>query len=387
MKASLYPIFLFLFLIIFQSSAQIPSISLDIIQQELNGGNPLPSEESFYIQGAIPEGIEMVKVKIYPSNKSESKGYDYMWKTPFGYEDLSYQLLVSDPLRASDEYNLTFSYYQKAGENQMEEVRSLIFKNIQTYLSTVTLVRNSKIKFLDSQEVILSRLNEIVEEGAYYFELPNGKDFRGFSDLVKNKLEQGKKLKLKNAELNQPNTDEEDNARASYASDYLEELESTLQSEVIQYLSLQMLVQVDELDFKKYPSEKKPNALTLNAGYGAIMLSNGLPEREFISSPYAGLSFPLGNRAFNRFMNNLTLSTGVFISGNLENSQNERITGPIFNWPVYAGLGYNIFRFFRINAGASFLTTYQADGTKNRSINPYIGISADLRIWLGLGNK
>lgn len=387
MKTRFYFASLFLIFSYLETSAQIPSVSLDLVQQELNGGTPLPSEKSFYIQGAIPEGIEMVKVRIFPSNKSESKGYDYMWKTPFGYQDLSYQLLVSDPLRASDEYNLIFSYYQKAGEEQMEEVRSLIFKNLKTYLSTVTSVRKGKIKFLESQEVIISRLNQIVEEGAYYFELPNGKEFGGFSDLVKNKLEQGKKLKLKNAELNLPELEDDDNARASYASVYLKELESTIQTEVDQYLSPQMLVQVDELDFKKYPSEKKPNALTLNAGYGAIMLSEGLAEREFISSPYAGLSFPLGNRAFNRFMNNLTLSTGVFISGNLENSQNERINGPLFNRPVYAGLGYNIFRFFRINAGATFLTTHQSDGTKNRSINPYIGISADFRIWLGLGNK
>ncbi|WP_297335599.1 hypothetical protein [Algoriphagus sp.] len=387
MQARIYPLFLLLFLVIFHSKGQISSISLDVVQQKLNGGNPLPSEESFYIQGAIPEGIELVKVRIYPSNKSESKGYDYQWKTPFGYQDLSYQLLVSDPLRSSDEYHLTFSFYQKAGEQQMQEVRALIFKNIQTYLSTVTTIRKGKIKFLDSQEMILSRLNQLVEEGAYYFELPNGKAFGGFSDLVKNKLEQGKKLKLKNAKLNLPDLKEEENARASYALEYLNALESTLQTEVDQYLSPHMLVQVDELEFKNYPSEKKPNSLTLNAGYGAIMLTEGLPDREFVSSPYAGLSFPLGNRAFNRFMNNLTLSTGVFISGNLENSQNERITGPIFNRPIYAGLGYNVFRFFRINAGASFLTTNQMDGTKNRSIHPYIGISADFRIWLGLGNK
>ncbi|SDD78092.1 hypothetical protein SAMN04488104_10605 [Algoriphagus faecimaris] len=369
------------------SFSQIPTINLDIIQTEINGGNPLPSEESFYIRGAIPKNIEMVQVSIFQSKKSESKAYSYFWKAPFGYEELSYQVLVSDPLRSSEEYDLRFSFYRQAGKDQMEEVRNLIFQNIETYLSTVTTVQRGKIKFLDSNELILSRLNQIVEEGAYYFELPNGKSFSGFSDLIKNKLEQGRKLKLKDAKLNLPDLEEDQNARAAYAATYLKELQSTLKSEVNQYLTPNMLVRVDELSFQKYPTEKKPNSLTLNAGYGAIMLSQGLPEREFVSSPYAGLSFPLGNRAFSRFMNNLTLSTGVFISGKMENSLNERISGPLLDRPVYAGLGYNIFRFFRINAGATFLTTNQMDGSKNRTINPYVGISADFRIWLGLGNK
>ncbi|WP_296698170.1 hypothetical protein [Algoriphagus sp.] len=366
---------------------QVTTVSLDLIQNKIAGGQPLPAEEKFYILGGIPEKIEMVKLTIYPAKKTEKSGYSYFWKAPFGYKELSYQVLVSDPLRSNTDYYLEFGFYQKAGAQQIEEVRALISQNIKTYLSNITTIKKSGIHFSESDVVILNNIRSILEQGAYYFELPNGEAFPGFSDITLSKLEQREKLKMGKAKYNATGVGENDNARAVYAAQYLEELNAIISSEISQYLSPNMLVRVDEKVFESYPTEKTSNALPINVGYGGISLSSNLPDQEFVHSPYVGFSFPLGNRTFARFMNNLSISTGAFISGKMENSLNERISGPIIDRPVYIGLGYNFFRVIRLNAGGTFITTETLSGNNVNSFQPFVGLSAEFKLWLGFGNK
>ncbi|MCS5490900.1 hypothetical protein [Algoriphagus limi] len=384
-------LFLFLTLGIFiqtsWSQEAITTVNLDLIQNKLNGGMPLPAEEKFYIRGAIPSTIELVKVEIYQSKKSVKSEDVYFWKAPFGYKELAFQALVDDPLRSNEDYHVEIGFYQKAGKEEVEEVRRLIQSNLDTYLSTITTVRKGGIHFEDSDEQILSNLEQIVNAGAYYFELPNGAEFPGFSDLTRKKLEQRKKLKMGKAKFNVSGLSEADNARGAYARQYLDELEAIIFSEVDQYLSTNLLARVDEKIFQNYPTEKKPNSIPINLGYGAISLTKNLPQQEFVYSPYVGFSFPLGNRTFARFMSNMSISTGIFLSGNMENSIGERISGPAFSRPVFVGLGYNFFRFIRLNAGGTFLTTEQIDGNNVNAFQPYVGLSAEFRIWLGFGNK
>lgn len=370
-----------------RAQESLTTISLDLIQNKINGGKPLPSEEKFYIRGAIPDQVEMVKVTIYPSRKSEKAGLTYYWTPPFGYKKLDYQILIEDELRSNEDYHMDFGFYQKAGVNEVKELRDLIATNISTYLNTITTVKKGGIHFEDSDEQILTNMGVIVDRGAYYFETPNAVRFPGFSDLTRDKLEQRKRLKMGKAKFNATGVAEGDNARAVYARQYLDELLAIATAEIDQYLTTNMLVRVGEKSFQNYPSEKKPNSLLLNAGYGAISLSKNLPQQEFVYSPYIGFSFPLGNRTFTKFMSNVSLSAGAFVSGNIENSFGEEISGPLLDRPVYVGLGYNFFRYFRLNAGGAFLTTNRLDGSKVQSFHPFVGVSAEFRLWLGLGNK
>ncbi|MFC3880823.1 hypothetical protein ACFOSV_11575 [Algoriphagus namhaensis] len=387
MKKNLLLLLVFVAFCISPAFGQIKKINLNLIYGELNGGMPIPAEEQFAVTGAVPDKIEMVKLTIFPSKKSEKAGASYFWKSPFGYKDEAFQINVEQPLRSNDDYELEFRFYQKAGPEQIREVAELVYQNLETYLSTITTIKKGGVEFSESIPNIMSQMASIVESGTFYFELPNGQPFPGFSDITRAKLEQHKNLKMGKAKYNATGLGENDNARAVYARTYLDEVYAIIGSELKQYFSPNMLVMVDEKIFKSYRSENKPNVIPLNAGYGAISLSKNLQEQEFVASPYVGVSFPLGNRAFNKFMNNLSLSTGVFLSGKMENSLGERISGPVIDRPIYVGLGYNFFRFIRLNAGGTFITTEQLNGTNQNSFNPFIGVSAEFNLWLGIGKK
>lgn len=373
--------------LILNASAQDIVINLDLLRGNLNGGKALPAEENFSITGGIPEKLEMVKLTIYPSKKGPNSSINYFWTAPFGFKENDFQVLVSDPLRSNESYQLEFGFYQKAGSEQILEIRRLISQNIETYLSTITTITGGGIKFSESDEVILSNLNRIVEQGAYYFELPDGLPFPGFSDLTQTKLQQRKTLKIGKAKLNVVGIQENDNPKAAYALQYLEELNAIISSELDQYLSPNMLVRVDEQIFANYPTEKTINTIPINIGYGAISISKNLSQQEFVTGMYLGLSFPLANRTFSPILSNLSISTGMFLNGNIENSLGEGIVGPILDRPVYLGLGYNFFRFLRLNAGGTFLATENNAGQRVKAFEPFIGLSAEFNLWLGFGKK
>lgn len=329
----------------------------------------------------------MVKLSIYRSKKGANSSTDYFWSAPFSFKENEFRLTVSYPLRSNESYHLNFGFYQKAGADQIYEIRELIFTNIKTYMTSITTINGSGVKFSESDEVILSNLKKIVAQGAYYFELPDGLQFPGFSDLTQIKLQQRKALKTGDAKFNVIGLTKKDNTKAAYALKYLEELNAILSAELNQYLSPNMLVRVDERVFDNYPTEKTINTIPINIGFGAISLSKNLAQQEFVSSMYFGLSFPLGNRTFSPIMNNLSISTGFFINGKLENSLNEPISGPLLDIPVYFGLGYNFFRFLRFNAGGTFLTTESIAVGRVKSFEPFIGLSAEFNLWLGFGKK
>lgn len=378
---------IFCFFSVLYSAAQDVVINLDLYRGNLNGGNPLPAETKFSVSGGVPEKIEMVKLTIFPSKKGMKSSTNYFWSAPFGFQENDFQVAVSAPLRSNESYTLNFGFYQKAGAEQVDEIRELIFVNIKTYMSTITTITRGGVKFSESDEIILNNLKKIVDQGAFYFELKDGLQFPGFSDLTKNKFQQRKNLKTGQAKFNVIGLQKKDNAKAAYALNYLDELNDILSAELNQYLSPNMLVRVDERTFDNYSTEKTSTVIPLNIGYGAISLSKNLPKQEFVSSLYLGLSIPLGNRTFSPIMNNLSISTGIFITGQLENSLGERISGPVEDIPIYVGLGYNFFRFLRLNAGGTFLTTEQISGGRVNSFEPFVGLSAEFNLWLGFGKK
>lgn len=101
-----------------------------------------------------------------------------------------------------------------------------------------------------------------------------------------------------------------------------------------------------------------------------------------------GLSLPLGNRAFTKFLGNASFSTGIFLT-NFESSQGDRISGELIGLPIYAGLGYKMFQVFRLNVGAVMLNFEGVNGMGNSNtyIQPFAGISLEFNLWLGLKDR
>ncbi|QDH81371.1 hypothetical protein FKX85_20985 [Echinicola soli] len=369
--------------------AQIKSVQYDVVRNQINEGNPLPSEEIFYIKGIIPEGISYIESKVYQSSKNINKAETYTWKQPFNFQVNQYEILVTDPLRSNEKYTIELYYYQRADQAQMEDLKASVNHNLAAYIKANLEISKGKIHAYNSNKVMLAQLDKIVSDGIKNYSHFINQDFSGFSDIVKQKLKQREEIKLKKAKFNLlgKKKGSEDNERAVYAYQYIDELIALLQNETNQYLSDNMFALVDIRSMEAYPTVNKPSSIPLNFGYGGFAMKRSFPDTEYFNGMYAGVSVPLGNKAFTKFLGNASFSAGVFLQ-NFETENGSKISGPFVNLPIYAGLGYKVFRVFRFNAGLVAVTT-ETPGLSNDNFNlqPYAGFSLEFNVWLGLNNK
>ena len=384
MKISILSI-LFLVLFGFQSQAQVTGVRYNIISNEINNNRPLPSEERFYITGQLPTGVEMVSLDVFKTGKRS--GQSYNWRKAFDFEANDFEILVSNPLRNNENYDLIFQYFIRADEQQIDFVNDAITKNLEAYIRSNFEVSKRGIKSRNGLGVVQNQLEQIVIQGLSDYRNFLGRDFTNFSDVVTQKLNQSKQLKLKRANLNILRKNAGDNTKAQYADKYLEELTATVSNEVKQYLGNNLLVLADERKVLNYITEKKQNSLPLNFGYATIPIKQQLSSTEYLHGPYVGLSLPLGNRNFTKFLGNASFSTGIFLT-NFESSTGERIQGDLIGLPIYAGLGYKMFQVFRFNVGAVMLNMDELGGTGRQTyIQPFAGLSLEFNLWLGLKNR
>jgi hypothetical protein len=154
----------------------------------------------------------------------------------------------------------------------MESIKSSINNNLESYIRANLEVTGGGIKTNHSNQVMITQMNQIVEDALEDYRHFLGRDFKGFSEIVRQKLEQKDRLKLKKARFNILGKNKEDNDKAAYAAKYISELIEIVQNESDQFLDNSLLSLVDIRTVSNYPTEKKPGTLPLNFGY-ALYLS------------------------------------------------------------------------------------------------------------------
>ena len=274
-----------------------------------------------------------------------------------------------------------------AGQEQLTGIKTYIGNNLEAYVRANLQVTRGGIKATRSNMAMMKQMNKIVVDALEDYRHFLGREFPGFSDITRQKLEQKDKLKLNRAKFNITGRNKADNEKAVFAAQYISELIAAVQNESDQYIDNSLLALADIRTLKNFPTEKKPMTLPLNFGYGTIPILRSLPDREYLHGPYVGVSMPLANKTFNRVLGNTSFSAGVFLQ-NFETSDGTQIHGSFIRIPFYAGLGYRVFRLFRINAGAVALEMENGNGSYNYSyIQPYAGLSLEFRLWVGFNDK
>lgn len=390
-------ILIFIFLSFFSLNyisvqAQIRTVTYEVERNIINNNVPIPSEEPFLINGQLPEGILMVQVAVKKSGKNDKSKSVYEWKKAFDFPTSTYELYVSEPLRNNDSYDLQFSFFSRADEDQMEYVLGAVQQNLEAYIRANFEVAPSGIKSNVADAVMISQMNQIVTQGLVDYQHFLGREFQGFSEVIRQKIEQKDRLKLKRAYLNilrkNKSEDSSDDSRAVYANQYIDELVAVVHNEIGQYLQNSLFSLVDLRTVANYPTEAKPNSIPINFGYATVPFKRNQPSTEYLHGPALGISIPFGNKTFTKFLGNASFSTGVILT-NFESANGESLRGDLIGLPIYAGLGYKVFEVFRLNVGTVMLQGQGFGPTPKKTtyFQPFASISLELNLWLGLKDR
>src|SRR5699024_7527997 len=152
--------------------------------------------------------------------------------------------------------------------------------------------------------------------------------------------------------------------RQQYIEQQQQQLLQAALSEVEPYMSGRIAVLEDVREKTRYPTEETSRSLALNVGYGGVYLSGEWGNIDYDAAPYAGVSFPLGDRSFSSFWGNTSLSVGVFLQ-NFKDKEGNKITGPVVGLPYYLGLGYNFLHVMRLQAGVVATSTKEVSNIQN----------------------
>ncbi len=367
---------------------QTRSVVFNYDQSNFDNNQPLPVATNFVITGPVNNQVTMVEVKIFTDKpkSNEDPLYQSVWKQNSAKKESNFFIPINFKLKSMD-YDVVVNYYRMLDQNEVESIRQDLFDALDAYLQQSRL-NKPRLKLLKKTQETLDDLNSIVNSASVYHKNIQNIKFPGFSDITREKIKSIESITKRTAKHRYPELNN-NQALIQYHQDQVDELKLIVKSEASYILNTGLSVLADSKYVDNYPVEATRTILTLHGGYGGVYLGGGAEDLSYGSGFRAGLTFPLGRKAYaSKFWSNSAIIAGFYFN-NFENANDVKVSGPIFKRPTYVGLGYKVFNFIRISGGATFLENQDtAGGLGNLGnkvfIRPFIGIQADLNFWMEL---
>ncbi len=367
--------------------AQNATVLLDYEQSEFNDGRDLPAETNFNLVGSINEEIRIVKITIYDEygDTNDDALYSNTWKRGLQNGQNQFFIPVNYKLRGGDEYDFRISYYREVNGQELTNFRNELFSSLNAYIDQNTDFDKKRIELFKSGRSMIEDMNSIVYSAFTYYENSSFVEFKGFSDLVLDKIDLISKSN-QNRFLGRKSSQQQN---LELKTKELNELKIRVHSEVVGLINDNLAIIVDTKFIDNYSVEKTRNPLVIHGGYGGAFLDEDVSQDNIASSPMLGLTIPLGKKAFaSKFWSNSAIMVGVYYN-NFDGTNGVEVTGPVVKRPIYVGYGYKIYRFIRLSAGVTVLENDAANSTitdlsDNIYFRPFIGITADLNLFLEL---
>lgn len=371
--------------------AQFQSVVHDPARGMLNEGLPLPAEKSWMITGPVALRIGLVEARVYEDAELKREWAVGRWERTEWSSAVSFSIPMDRVLRGNEEYTVVLGFYESMPDNELSGLADLLCEHLSAYVDEGVEVSRNRTRLRKPVARMMEELDILVQRGTAEQRSRLGLPFPGFSQLVEDHLRSLHSTRLSSARFVFKKDEEgsKGDERVAYARQRIAELKKLIHTETRMYLAHETMVLRDRAVFTGMKSERTLNTVALNLGYGGLHLSGPLDDVTYSAAPFAGVSMPLGRRAFNsRFLTNSSLSVGVFLA-NFEDEDGQEITGPVIGRPLYLGYGYRIFRMVRLNAGGALLQrsiTNVDGGTSDEiSVRPFLGASIELNLWMGLG--
>lgn len=371
------------------ATAQYKGVTFDYEKAVFGENQPLPAETHLMLQGQVAVDVGMVELDILDAKGRDNRLpiYTTIWKRSPDNLGTQFLLPVNFRLKGSSEYDFYIKYFRAVGAKDAQDVEIAIQDQINTYLEQVIVINKNTLTLNQSRKDIIRNLDKIVHKRMTLYRSRTSLDFEGFSELVEDKLKQLSHANLRKGKLIFGKKDK-DEAKESYREKLVDEFKLMVNAELNQYMDAEWFKLVDNKYIDNYTTEARKKTIALQAGFGGAYLSGDNNNTVIGASPFVGFAFPLARpNAKAKFFHNLAINAGVFLL-DFEGANGATVSGPIFKRPTYVGLSYKVFRFININAGATFLESGSTAGQvgsnlgNNVYIRPYIGISAQVDLWV-----
>jgi hypothetical protein len=391
MTRSIYAALLSTLFLTHTSTSQYAPVVYDPTRGLLHEGQPLPAEDKWTITGPVQETIGLVEARVYEDAGMKRHVATGRWERSAWSSAVNFNIPMDQLLRGNTQYTIELGFYEAIGTEAAEAIVERLVSYLDAYLEENVEFSSNRTRLKKPVRQMMEEMDILVERGLSEHRSRLGQRFAGFSQLVEDQLRGLNETRLSAARFAiKKKEDESDrDRRIEFGRQRMATMQQIVDAEVRMHMAQEAMVLRERALFTDQRTERTMNTLAVNLGYGGIYNSGTTDDLSYGQAPFAGLSFPLGRRAFSsRFLSNSSLSAGVFLQ-NTEDENGLEVTGPLVGRPLYAAYGYRLFHMIRLNAGYTLLQkdTPQIDGGSNTTIygSPFIGISLELNLWLGFG--
>ncbi len=369
----------------FQAHAQYTTVRYDFEKNWFGENQLLPAESSWMLTGVIPPDIQMIEVEVYHApDISKQPDYRTSWSSSPQANQTNYSIPINYNLRGNSKYTIAIKYYRNTSKDERSELKDKVKQAAESYLDmNITAHRNS-VDLAKHPRLMKQDLDKLVQDGMVLYRNDLNQEYRGFSQLVTDQLNNLEELRLKDGRFNilKKEDDADNSERVRYFQEQVENLKMIVNREIDQYLSYDFYVLDMARVVTDYSTEKTRTVLPINVGYGAMYNDGDFDNLSYATAPFVGISIPLANKNFSsKFWSNSSLSAGVFIE-NFDVDERNQYTGPFIDRPFYLAYGYKTAYFLRFNAGVTVLEDMNRGG--DVFVRPFIGVSIELNLWLGI---
>lgn len=377
------------------SFGQYTTINYQLEKNYFNEGQPLPAEKPLMFTGTVPAGIDIIEISIFPSKAKKDKDRLYLasWKDFDQNDNTSYSLAVGYKLRASEQYDFRFDFFEKLSSREQEQLSDRILNQIRSYLEANIQLKANSLELSGSEKRMVRELENIIQTALEDYRNQNGISFEGLSETVRQKLDKIESLNLNKQLAGEEQPENRTMKREQLFEQQLQELEDAVVADIRELMSLPWSKRSISRYVDDYETEHKKGSFSISAGYGGVYLNGDLDNLTYGTAPYLGVAFPLSNSTIApKFLRNSSIVMGAFLE-NFEDESGNKISGLIVDRPVYLGLDYKLFEFIRFNAGAALLEKTQpitngpdTDAVEKLTlIRPFVGLSARIDLTVGFG--
>ena len=358
--------------------AQQRAVKVDFESGTFKNNPTVPYDEPFLVEGMVKPDIEYVRVTIFEEDGAVPL-HQYNWNRSDYNNSEQFSITIPMVLSSNTEYDFRVATYKRMSVAQKQKLADDLRKRISFYLSS-NFQFDGKNVSINKPKQVQKGLDELIHNALGNYISKNGFKFEGSSDLVFQELEQNRDFKFSNY-LRRSSTVKRDSIATGLLNKKVNQLSALVLSEVMPFINSDLVQFHREAVVHKVSTDKGRKTLPINVGVHAVIGGND----NYI--PGFGISIPFKSRvnflSKSKKIDSFGLSVGLLTQPYVNGAGEEFVT-PGLNMPAYIGLGFRTFQFVRVTFSGLLLQRTDESKSQNIRLEPLIGISLELDLWLGV---
>lgn len=350
--------------------------------------NPLiPFDKPFMVEGEVNRTVEYVTVNIYPEGNSRAI-HSFSWNRDDRNPSELFSVQIPGILRSNSKYDFEVITYTLMTPEQKQNLTRNLRDRIAFYIRNNYKYDGKNVGINNPQQVYRG-LTELIHGALANQKSKNNIANSAPSLLVLEELKNHKNYRFKTL-FKRSKRNERDDIATQFINDRVNHLTELILSEIQPFINTQLVQHHRSVKVRSVQTDKESFSLPVNFGMYAWNKSTNIDNVNVGNTnftPGVGFTVPFSGRSTlagkRKLFDSFGYSMGILLDPVRDAEGTEFIT-PGVNLPVYAALGFRLFKVVRLNAGALIIGERGLQGFNDLTVLPTVGLALELNLWMGI---